>query len=54
MAKRRIDLPEAMATFRLGYANRTLGYRLGASQTKTGGQLRSRLQALGFLRSSGA
>jgi hypothetical protein len=53
LARRRIDHPEAVESFRLGYANRTLGYRLGSSQTKTGGLLRARLQALGFLRSSG-
>ena len=27
LARRRIDDPDAIATFRLGYANRTLGYR---------------------------
>jgi hypothetical protein len=53
LARRRIDHPEAVETLRLGYANRTLGYRLGPSQTKAGGALRARLQALGFLRSSG-
>jgi len=53
LGKRGIDHPEAVATFRLGYANRTLGYRLGHSQTKAGGVLRSRLQGLGFVRESG-
>lgn len=53
LGKRRIDDPEAVATFRLGYANRTLGYRLGHSATKAGGTLRSRLQQLGFVRGSG-
>ena len=53
LGKRRIDDPEAVATFRLGYANRTLGYRLGHSATKAGGELRSRLQGLGFVRATG-
>lgn len=53
LGKRGIDHPEAIGTFRLGYANRTLGYRLGPSQTKAGGLLRARLQALGFVRESG-
>ena len=53
LGSRRVDHPEAIAEFRLGFANRTLGYRLGPSQTKAGGVLRARLQALGFVRSSG-
>lgn len=53
LGKRGIDHPEAASTFRLGYANRTLGYRLGHSATKAGGTLRSRLQGLGFVRGSG-
>ncbi len=39
--------------FRLGYANRTLGYRLPGTRWKAGGVLRSRLQRLGVLRVSG-
>ena len=53
LARRRIEHPEAIEAFRLGYANRTLGYRLPGSQTKDGAALRSRLQALGILRTSG-
>lgn len=53
LGKRGVDHPEAIGTFRLGFANRTLGYRLGHSQTKAGGTLRSRLQGLGFIRGSG-
>lgn len=53
LGTRGIDHPEVMTGFRLGFANRTLGYRLGPSQTKAGGVLRSRLQTLGFLRESG-
>jgi DNA primase catalytic core len=39
--------------FRLGFANRTLGYRLPGTRWKAGGALRGRLQRLGFLRASG-
>jgi DNA primase catalytic core len=53
LGKRGVDHPEAIGTFRIGYANRTLGYRLGHSQTKAGGTLRARLQSLGFVRASG-
>lgn len=44
------DLIEA---HRLGFANRTLGYRLPAARIKAGAELRGRLQALGVLRQSG-
>lgn len=37
LGRRGIDHPEAIAAFRLGFANRTLGSRLGHSQTKAGG-----------------
>ena len=53
LARRRIDDPDAIATFRLGYANRTLGYRLPASTRREGADLRGRLQALGVIRQSG-
>ncbi len=36
--------------FRLGYANRTLGYRLQGSRWKAGATLRGRLQSVGLLR----
>jgi DNA primase len=39
--------------FKLGFANRTLGYRLPRANRRTGAALRSRLQALGVLRASG-
>ncbi len=39
--------------FRLGYANRTLGYRLPAKNRKPGAELRGKLQALGVFRASG-
>jgi hypothetical protein len=51
--RRKFAHPEAVETFRLGFANRTLGYRLPHARTVAGAQLRSRLQALGVLRASG-
>ncbi len=42
--------PEAVTTFRLGYANRTLGYRVPPQETAAGRDLKARLQRLGVLR----
>ena len=53
LASRRLDSAELVAQFRLGFANRTLGYRLPHSASVEGGALRSRLQRLGVIRSSG-
>ncbi len=39
--------------FRLGFANRTLGYRLPKTALKAGATLRTQLQRLGVLRASG-
>ena len=44
--------PEAIKPFKLGYANRTLGYRVPAT-TADGKELKARLQKLGILRESG-
>jgi DNA primase len=44
--------PEAAKVFRLGFANRTLGYRL-PSTTAEGRKLKAQLQRLGILRESG-
>ena len=41
---------EAVNAFRLGYANRTLGYRVPPIETAAGRQFKARLQALGVLR----
>jgi DNA primase catalytic core len=41
--------PEAVTTFRLGFANRTLGYRVPVT-TAAGAALKARLQTLGVLR----
>jgi DNA primase len=53
LARRKIDHPEVLGRFRLGYANRTLGYRLPSKRTKEGDAVRSRLERLGVLRTSG-
>ncbi|MBA0186323.1 toprim domain-containing protein [Pectobacterium versatile] len=53
LEKRRLNHPELVAQFRLGFANRTLGYRLPSSKLKDGATVRSQLQALGVMRSSG-
>lgn len=43
----------AIDTFRLGYANRTLGLRLPAKSRVAGAELRGRLQKIGLYRESG-
>jgi hypothetical protein len=53
LARRKIDDPEVVARFRVGFANRTLGYRLPNKQQKAGAHVRGRLQGLGVLRPSG-
>jgi DNA primase len=50
---RGLDHPEMVAHFRLGFANRTLGYRLPEANRKAGAEIRGRLQRLGILRESG-
>jgi len=49
---RRCFHPEAAKVFKLGYANRTLGYRVPAT-TAEGKKLKAQLQRLGILRASG-
>ncbi|QGY33068.1 DNA primase [Pantoea cypripedii] len=53
LEKRRLNHPELVAQFRLGFASRTLGYRLPEKKLKAGEQVRARLQRLGILRDSG-
>jgi DNA primase len=53
LRSRRIEHPDVITTFQLGYANRTLGYRLPEKNRKEGAELRGRLQALGIFRQSG-
>lgn len=44
---------EAIATFKLGYANRTLGLRLPEKNRVAGNTIRTRLQDIGIVRESG-
>ncbi|MDE9557821.1 toprim domain-containing protein [Xenorhabdus bovienii] len=53
LAKRRLNHPELVAQFKLGFANRTLGYRLPEKKLKAGAEIRAQLQAAGLLRESG-
>lgn len=53
LEKRGIANAEVIERFKLGFANRTLGYRLPAKNRKEGAALRGQLQRIGLLRSSG-
>ena len=53
LKKRGIANAEAIDTFKLGFANRTLGYRLPQMNRKEGAAVRGQLQRLGILRPSG-
>ncbi|WP_426107481.1 CHC2 zinc finger domain-containing protein, partial [Massilia sp. TSP1-1-2] len=53
LAKRGLTDPELIARFRLGYANRTLGYRLPAKRAQDAAGLKGRLREIGILRESG-
>ncbi len=53
LENRGLKSAEMIETFRLGFANRTIGYRLPASNRATGAALRGRLQKLGIYRESG-
>ena len=53
LEKRGIATAEAIDTFKLGFANRTLGYRLPRTNRKEGAALRGQLQHIGIIRSSG-
>lgn len=50
---RGIDHPEAIDTFKLGFANRTLGLRLPEKTRKAGAELRARLERIGLYRDTG-
>jgi len=50
---RGLEHPDMVGHFRLGFANRTLGYRLPEANRKAGAEIRGRLQRLGILRESG-
>jgi DNA primase len=51
--KRGLRHPELAQRFKLGFVNRTLGYRLPAVNVKAGAELRGRLQQIGILRETG-
>jgi DNA primase catalytic core len=53
LKRRGIGSEDAVKTFKLGFANRTLGYRLPASTRVEGAALRGQLQRLGLYRGSG-
>ncbi|MGA2433678.1 MAG: toprim domain-containing protein [Bryobacteraceae bacterium] len=53
LRNRSLDHPEMIDHFRLGFSNRTLGYRLPEKNRKAGAEVRGRLQQLGILRDTG-
>jgi DNA primase catalytic core len=53
LEKRGLRSSEAISHFQLGFANRTLGYRLPAKNRMEGAAIRGQLQRIGILRPSG-
>jgi DNA primase len=53
LERRGLRSAEMIERFQLGFANRTLAYRLPAKNRQAGAELRGRLQTLGLLRESG-
>jgi len=53
LAYRGLDCPKLIEHFRLGYANRTLGYHLPEKNRKAGAEIRGQLQDVGIFRESG-
>jgi DNA primase catalytic core len=53
LKRRGIGSEDAIKTFKLGFANRTLGYRLPATTRVEGAEIRGRLQRSGILRETG-
>jgi len=53
LRSRGLEHPELIDRFKLGFANRTLGYRLPEKNRKAGAELRGKLQEIGILRDSG-
>lgn len=53
LLSRSLDHPEMATHFRIGFSNRTLGYRLPEKNRKNGAEIRGRLQTMGLLRDSG-
>jgi len=53
LAQRGLDHPEVIDHFQLGFANRTLGYRLPDMATKSGAAIRGALARIGIYRGTG-
>ena len=53
LQSRGLGHPALIDTFKLGYANRTLGLRLPNKQRKDGAEIRERLERIGLYRASG-
>ncbi|EMQ2878747.1 toprim domain-containing protein [Vibrio navarrensis] len=53
LRSRGLEHAELIDRFKLGFANRTLGYRLPEKNRKAGAELRGKLQEIGILRDSG-
>ncbi len=53
LEKRGLNNPELIEKFKLGYANRTLAYRLPQKNRAEGAKVRGQLQEIGILRESG-
>lgn len=53
LGRRKIDDPEVVERFRVGFADRTLGYRLPGNHVAAGKQVRSRLRDLGVIKATG-
>ncbi len=53
LKSRGLDNAEVIDKFKLGFANRTLGFRLPEKNRKAGKEIRSQLTEVGILRSSG-
>lgn len=53
LMERGLNDPELITTFKLGYANRTLGYYLPQKNRQAGVELRGKLQEIGILRDTG-
>ena len=53
LEKRGLNSPELINTFKLGYANRTLGYRLPDKNRQAGAKIRGQLKDIGILRQTG-
>ncbi len=53
LERRGLQHPDVIERFKLGYANRTLAYRMPQRNRAAGAELRGRLQQVGILRESG-